>query len=170
MSGWMDNKSRMGGKTGEWMVEGWVAQGQAGHLPHVASLSDRGGDYKDDDQQDSDSSRQKVVLDLATLEPEREAVVSQPPSLPPGGHLARASCGLWHGGVRPQARGCEPRSSSGPRTAPAVRVLGLWSGVCPWCTPTTTVPISRTAALPPAWLAAEHQAGRIRTHYPGSQP
>lgn len=126
----MDNKSRMGGKTGEWMVEGWVARGQAGHLPLVASLSDRGGDDKDDDQQDGDSSRQKAALDLVTLDPEREAAVSQPPASHPGGRLARASCGLWHAGVRPRERGCEPRSSSGPRTAPAVRELGLWSGVC----------------------------------------
>lgn len=103
MSGWMDNNSRMGGNTGEWMVEGWVARGQAGHLPHVASLSDRGGDDKDDDQQDSDSSRQKVALDLATLEPEREAVVSQAPESPiPGGIwlVPAAGCGMQGSGHR----------------------------------------------------------------------
>lgn len=78
-------------------TSGWMAWGQVGHLPQVASLSDRGGDDENDDQQDGDSCRQEVALDLASLQlGERQRLLSWPPSLPSWGHLAHACFGLWH--------------------------------------------------------------------------
>lgn len=58
----------MDGKTDEWVMEEWMVWEKVGHLPLVASLSNRSGNDKDDDQQNGDSSRQEVALDLASLE------------------------------------------------------------------------------------------------------
>lgn len=70
INGWMD-AGKEHGWTDKWMdggwmagqTSGWMAWGQVGHLPQVASLSDRGGDDENDDQQDGDSCRQEVALD-----------------------------------------------------------------------------------------------------------
>lgn len=67
-----------------------VAWGQGRHLPGAASLSNRGGDNEDDDQQDSNASRQEEALDFASSELDREtkaAVVCWVSGLPSWGTL-----------------------------------------------------------------------------------